>query len=157
MGNVGSRHKFKYGALGNTVNLASRVQGATKYFKASVLLTGETASEARRRVRDAAAGPGEGGRHRRAGAICTSCSPRTGRSPARPAQEYEKALAHFEKGEFGPAARTLGNWRGQCPTDDPVLVLMYRAVRAMVEGVPAGPPGLGADGEIIRWPERFPS
>src|SRR5262249_26158679 len=44
VGNVGSRHKLKYGALGNTVNVASRVQGASKYFKCSVLLTGETQS-----------------------------------------------------------------------------------------------------------------
>ena len=34
VGNTGSIHKFKYGPLGNTVNLASRVQGATKYLKA---------------------------------------------------------------------------------------------------------------------------
>src|SRR5207248_3044278 len=33
VGNVGSKIKFKYGALGNTVNLASRVQGATKHVK----------------------------------------------------------------------------------------------------------------------------
>src|SRR5206468_8312824 len=39
VGNTGSRHKFKYGPLGNTVNLASRVQGATKYLKCPLLMT----------------------------------------------------------------------------------------------------------------------
>ena len=51
-----------------------------------------------------------------------------------------QALEDFEKGEFTLCARKLGNWRGECPTDDPVLVLLYRAVRAMVEGKPAGHP-----------------
>ena len=42
VGNTGSTYKFKYGPLGNTVNLASRVQGATKYLKARLLVTGAT-------------------------------------------------------------------------------------------------------------------
>jgi adenylate cyclase len=42
VGNTGSRLKFKYGALGHTVNLASRVEGATKHFGVPVLLTGST-------------------------------------------------------------------------------------------------------------------
>src|SRR5262249_37991849 len=42
-GNMGSNKKFKYGPLGTTVNLASRVQGATKYFKSRVIVTGATA------------------------------------------------------------------------------------------------------------------
>jgi adenylate cyclase len=40
VGNTGSARKFKYGALGSTVNVASRVQGATKYLKTSLLITG---------------------------------------------------------------------------------------------------------------------
>ncbi len=42
VGNTGSSRKFMYGPLGNTVNLASRVEGATKYLKVPVLLTGST-------------------------------------------------------------------------------------------------------------------
>ena len=42
VGNTGSRHKFKYGPLGDVVNVASRVQGATKYLGADCLITGET-------------------------------------------------------------------------------------------------------------------
>ncbi|MDF1659877.1 MAG: response regulator, partial [Verrucomicrobiales bacterium] len=45
VGNVGTHRKFKYGPLGTAVNLASRVQGATKYLKTSLLITGETASQ----------------------------------------------------------------------------------------------------------------
>src|SRR5262249_34581755 len=42
VGNVGSEGKGKYGAMGKAVNLASRVQGAAKYFKCNVLITGQT-------------------------------------------------------------------------------------------------------------------
>ena len=42
VGNTGSHKKFKYGPLGHTVNLASRVEGATKHLGVSVLITGWT-------------------------------------------------------------------------------------------------------------------
>ncbi len=42
VGNTGSRHRMKYGPLGNTVNLASRVEGATKQLGVPILITGAT-------------------------------------------------------------------------------------------------------------------
>jgi adenylate cyclase len=42
VGNTGSAQKFKYGPLGDVVNVASRVQGATKYLGADCLITGST-------------------------------------------------------------------------------------------------------------------
>jgi len=42
VGNTGSVHHMKYGALGNTVNLASRVEGVTKHLKVPVLITDST-------------------------------------------------------------------------------------------------------------------
>ena len=42
VGNTGSHQKFKYGPLGHTVNLASRVEGATKHLGVSLLITGST-------------------------------------------------------------------------------------------------------------------
>jgi adenylate cyclase len=42
VGNIGSRRKYKYGALGTTVNLTSRIQGATKYVGQSVLVSNST-------------------------------------------------------------------------------------------------------------------
>ena len=44
VGNTGSHRKFKYGPLGSTVNVASRVQGATKYLKSGVIVTAATKS-----------------------------------------------------------------------------------------------------------------
>ena len=42
VGNAGSRRRMKYGPQGHTVNLASRVEGATKVFGVPVLITGST-------------------------------------------------------------------------------------------------------------------
>jgi adenylate cyclase len=42
VGNTGSLQKFKYGPLGDTVNVASRTQGATRYLGADCLVTGST-------------------------------------------------------------------------------------------------------------------
>ena len=42
VGNTGSRQKFKYGPLGGVVNIASRVQGASKYLGADCLVTAST-------------------------------------------------------------------------------------------------------------------
>ena len=132
VGNVGSQQKFKYGPLGNTVNLASRVQGATKYLKCKILITGTTRAKldscfATRRL----------------------CSVRVvnisepvalhelvpSNQPHWPeAQvEYEKALAEFEKQNFSKAASILGNWRVEHPEDSPPLLLLYRVVQCMVE------------------------
>lgn len=41
-GNTGSHKRIKFGPLGNTVNLASRVQGTTKYLHSSILITRDT-------------------------------------------------------------------------------------------------------------------
>jgi adenylate cyclase len=42
VGNVGTKQKFKYGPLGHTVNLASRVEGATKHLGVPALITSST-------------------------------------------------------------------------------------------------------------------
>lgn len=133
VGNTGSPHKFKYGPLGNTVNLASRVQGATKYLKCPLLITGAT----RERLDDSFL-PRRVARVR----VINIAEPvdlyeladpsRPGWSEAR--TQYEKALDLFEKGEFGQAGHILGELRRQQPDDGPTLVLLYRAVQRLVEG-----------------------
>jgi len=43
VGNIGSTRKFKYGPLGETVNLASRLQGVAKHFGVRQVISGATA------------------------------------------------------------------------------------------------------------------
>ncbi|REJ91119.1 MAG: adenylate/guanylate cyclase domain-containing response regulator [Planctomycetota bacterium] len=127
VGNTGSIRKFKYGPLGNTVNLASRVQGATKYLSSRLLLTGGT--------------------HQRLAAHFPSrrlCQVRVvniqeavelyelltpGESNVTDlAERYERALNDFEQQRLPQAAATLGNLLVDDPCDGPSLMLMSRVV-----------------------------
>jgi adenylate cyclase len=132
VGNVGSRIKFKYGALGNTVNLASRVQGATKHLKAPILITEATKAS----IPDS---------------FLTRClcqvrvvnieqpvtlyeltaTNRTDWTNLK--NDYEQALAEFNQGDFRPACRLLGRLILDHPDDGPSLILLARAVQCLVE------------------------
>ena len=131
VGNTGSTRKFKYGPLGNGVNLGSRVQGATKYLRVDALITGST-----RRHLD------ETFRVRR---VCTvkvvnivepvelyeldcGTTPRSDELFPR----FEEALGLFEAGSFSAAASRLGGLLDEFPGDGPALVLLSRAVDCMV-------------------------
>jgi adenylate cyclase len=132
VGNTGSQHKFKYGPLGHTVNLASRVQGATKYLKCRLLITGATVAKlddtfARRRLCRVRV------RNIAAPVDLYELAP-----PERPGwreavTEYEQALAEFERQQFPESALRLAALRSNQPADGPALVLLARAVNCMVE------------------------
>jgi adenylate cyclase len=132
VGNTGTHHKFKYGALGNSVNLASRVQGATKHLKTRLLITGATHArlgdsfEARRLCRVRVVNIHE--------PVDLYELPPPGHPCwADAKKEYEAGLAEFEKRDFHQAARILANLRGKCPDDGPALLLLSRAVNGMVQ------------------------
>jgi adenylate cyclase len=137
VGMIGSQYKFKYGPLGHTANLASRVQGATRYLKAPVLLTRATREQL-------------GGDF----AVCRLCSarlvsfeepadlyelgpgPAEGRAGADWAEvrrDYEKALERFEGRHFRTAVRILTNVLNEHPADGPSLVLLLRAGAALAQ------------------------
>jgi adenylate cyclase len=131
VGNTGSRRKFKYGPHGHTVNLASRVQDATKKLGLPLLITASTRERlpaqllTRRIGRIVLPGVrepivayelfGEGG------------------SPEWLSRRdiYESALALFESGQWSRACQTLMpllDDNGQRPGyDTPTLKLMRRA------------------------------
>lgn len=132
VGNIGTPQKFKFGALGNTVNLASRVQSATKYVRSRVLITAAT--------RDRIAGDFP---LRRIGKvrvnnivepvdlheIGASASARDGKEGvAKLREDYEKALNCFEATDFRAASAILGNVILAFPDDGPSLLLMSRVV-----------------------------
>lgn len=131
VGNVGSRIKFKYGALGNTVNLSSRVQGATKYLKTPILITAATQAALddrflTRRLCDVR--------------VVNIEQPVTLYELAEANREnwpvlkrdYEQALDEFTHGNFRPACRILGRLTLDHPHDGPTLILLSRAVNNLV-------------------------
>ncbi len=132
VGNVGTEVKFKYGALGNTINLASRVQGATKHLKTRLLITRGTkdlldANFSVRRVGFAKviniSEPVE------LFELAAAANPIW--TPVQ--MEYEMALKKFESRNFRTAIRVLGNLLNEHPEDGPALVLLSRAVGSMVQ------------------------
>ena len=46
---------------------------------------------------------------------------------------YEKALELYERRQLREAALLIGDWRTRNPDDEPALILLYRAIKAMVE------------------------
>ncbi len=135
VGNTGSPRKFKYGPLGNTVNLASRVQGATKHFKTRLLITAATHAYLDAPLR---------ARARRMGTVrvvnikepVTLYELAASDQPPEPIWKptYEQALEAFEQKNFRVAARTLAPLIAEQVNDPPSIVLLSRAVQGLAEG-----------------------
>jgi adenylate cyclase len=130
VGNTGSRFKFKYGPLGNAVNLASRVQGLTKYLGVPLLVTRATREAlgqgfiARRVVKTRVVNINEpvdlfqidaAGDTDRAGFFAAS----------------EAALDALEKGDFANAASRSGSLLEQNRGDGPLRLILSRASAAI--------------------------
>lgn len=133
VGNTGSPQRFKYGPLGNTVNLGSRVQGASKYLRSEILITRDT----RRQIpRDMAA--------RRLCSVRVNNIERpvelfeltTDTSPKAKSRDaaYEEALIDFEASEFSEAIGKLARILTDNPDDGPTLLLMNRLIEAKLSG-----------------------
>ncbi len=132
VGNTGSRRKFKYGPLGDTVNVASRVQGASKYFKSSLLITRET----RDRL-----GPGFPLRRLGTARVVNIADaielfelfPAGHPDVDELCSAYDEALAAFEAGEFGRATGILGRLVSVHRNDGPSFALLARAIAYIVD------------------------
>lgn len=134
VGNIGSRRRFKYGPLGHTVNLASRIEGLTKHLGVSALLSGST-----RRALGEAFATRRLCKARVAGIATPVDVFELSATPPEDAQwqarreGYEAALAQFEAGHWDEACRTLYPLLGAQPEhyDVPSLTLIGRAVECL--------------------------
>jgi adenylate cyclase len=131
VGKTGSALKFKYGPVGNNVNLASRVQGATKHLRTSVLITAPTRNNLP---------PEFLTRH-----ICQvhvvniSATVDLYELVTDPNVEtrdlclrYESALNEFHAARFSQAAKILGDILDRYPGDGPSVVLLSRVAAQLV-------------------------
>lgn len=132
VGNTGSKRKFKYGPLGNTVNLASRVQGATKFVRSQIVVAGPTAEQL-----------GDEFHKRR---LCRvevvniaepidlyELCPQVSSSWSDLRDRYESALAAYEQHQFHEATRILGNLLTDYPEDGPTVILLSRAIEQLAD------------------------
>jgi adenylate cyclase len=132
VGNTGSSFKFKYGPLGNTVNLASRVQGLTKYLRCRLLVTAATrqglASEflCRRVVRTRVVNITE---------PVELYEVETASTPERQSffRESETALTELEAEQFAEAAGRAGALLMSHRGDGPLLLTLSRATAELVQ------------------------
>ncbi len=128
VGNSGSQNRLKYGPQGSTVNIASRLEQATKKLGVNVVVSGATAERLSKELIA----------HR----ICTAelggiSEPTDVFHLVRPADYaarsdyyvgYEQALQEFESGDFPGALATLTNIAQTAETSQPMLSFLLETV-----------------------------
>jgi class 3 adenylate cyclase len=133
VGNIGTTQRSKYGALGEAVNRASRIQGATKHLLTPLLLSRQTFSFL-------------DGKHPSPSArkVCEI----EVKLPDRPVvvydldsnerpkvlEVYPRALRAFESERYQEAADLLATLVGAEHEDGPSVVLLVRALQGLREG-----------------------
>jgi adenylate cyclase len=121
---------FKYGPLGGTVNLASRVQGLTKYLKRPFLVTGSTRAKlreefvARRICRTRVVNIEEP-------VELFEVERKSSAERAGFFRDSEAALDALEHQRFAEAARMAGTLLGSHPGDGPLLLVLSRAAAVL--------------------------
>lgn len=138
VGNTGSHKKFKYGPLGHSVNLASRIEGATKHLGVGLLISGAThdllgaAFATRRLCRARLMGIAHEVNLFELYAESASTDWQSRR------ESYEQALDLYESGKWSEACRTLFPLleTGQETYDLPTLSLLGRAVECLKASPP---------------------
>ena len=123
VGDTGTKYRLKYGAMGDTVNLASRLQGATKYFGCDFLISSATREQL-----------GEDFQCRRLGKVKVVNIKRPielfellpDQSGILIQEQYEKALECVESGEFESASGVIEKLAEQYPKDAPTQALKKR-------------------------------
>lgn len=132
VGNTGTQRKFKYGPLGNTVNLCSRVQGATKYLKSGIVVTAATQTRlddsfaTRRLCQVRVVNIAE------PVALYELC-PQADAAWHETRARYDEALREFEQQRFGKTTTIAGEILETHPDDGPSIVLLSRAATLLAE------------------------
>ncbi|TWT82839.1 Adenylate cyclase 2 [Planctomycetes bacterium CA13] len=140
VGNTGSKVKFKYGPLGNTVNVASRIEGMTKAFGVTAIMSSSTQNALQkyssvvhspifntRRLADA----------KPVGikSVITlyEFRPDADSDWQQMRDRYEKALDCYHKSDLTGAAKELASLVYDHPNDAPSVLLLGRVVESLTQ------------------------
>ena len=123
VGDTGTKYRMKYGAMGDAVNLASRIQGATKYFGCETLIARETREQL-----------DDDFNCRRIGKVKVVNIARpielfellSARTDDEVCNQYEKALECMESGEYDSATGLIRKLAEDFPADAPTQALRKR-------------------------------
>ncbi|MEM6278334.1 MAG: adenylate/guanylate cyclase domain-containing protein [Verrucomicrobiota bacterium] len=137
LGNLGTRERFAYTAIGDGVNLASRLEGLSKYYGTEILVGSETkeaVSEIEWRLVDRISVVG-----RRQATLIFEPLGRNGEvdeQTQRGRDQYEEALEHYFEGELDNALAGFQVAGLNLPDDRPTRVLRERCQRYLKDGLP---------------------
>ncbi len=135
-GNVGIGGQIKYTVMGNCVNVASRLEGLTKYFHVPVLFTGDTHDALQEKITCRRVARARPAGMVQAIPLFELVLPREWGGSGLTEEEvaiYEKALSFFEQGSLEESERELR----AISIDDPVRrFLNLKVEHALLEEVP---------------------
>lgn len=107
VGNIGSRQRLKYGARGTTVNIASRLEQATKLLRMPVVATRGVTSQLGGEMLSYRLCQAELPGIDEAVDVFAICPPTSSASRVADVARYEQALSAFEAEDYAEASRTL--------------------------------------------------